>query len=192
MINDKIFGFIYGLALRDATIRVTESGVKDKLLKNVKIKELVKHYAEDIIEGKEPDFYKVAQNIESNKDGVKITFGNIQKLLNMTMKYLYIKYYDDADVRRYFRVCHAPLDGIMRDFVYTKYKDLFGKAPKYRKSMSWSTLELGNKDYIESYKQFQQAVRDIINESKLNMIPIELDYVAWKNDPKEELKNFNE
>ncbi len=114
-IDDVIFDFAFSLALGDATRRVAEDS--DVNLGSNDVKEEVKTYAETIIKGnKGLDFESTVKNIQNiNQD---FTFGKIQKLINMTMKYLYIKYYDNPDVKKRYSLCDAPLDSLMRDFVY--------------------------------------------------------------------------
>ena len=187
-INAHIFDYIYELALRDATTRVLRKGEKAILSENDRIKELVKEYAEGIINGDGTDFYITAREIEDLRGEIDdFTFGNIQKLINMTMKYLYVKYYDNAAIRDRFEKCHAPMDGIMRDFVYRKYRTLFGEKPQFDYDLAWSNLLENDK---KKYEAYQEAVKKIIKKENKKMIPIEFDYVAWGKDPDEELEQF--
>lgn len=126
IINEYVFDFIYGMAINDAMNRV--AGVrkddKVKLGENNKIRESVKGYAESIINGEIIDYDIVEQIIEDNNCSKKVdclNFGKIQKLINMTMKYLYIKYHDDPEVSKNFDKCYAPMDGIMLKFVFESY-----------------------------------------------------------------------
>ena len=87
----------------------------------------MKAYAEAVVDGKYPDFYKYEEQIgrivaKSDVKGHIFGFGNIQKLINMTMKYLFIRYYDNVE-REYFFCCHAPVDSIMRDKVFQELKE---------------------------------------------------------------------
>ena len=71
-------------------------------------------YAQKVLLGKNPCFYDYETRFktELSKEEISgLTFGNIQKLINMTMKYLYIRYYDEC--RENFRCCHAPMDNRM-------------------------------------------------------------------------------
>ena len=141
-----------------------------------------------MINGRESNFYELVQDIYDCREGVDdLTFGHIQKLINMTMKYLYASYYRDKDIRPNFRNCHAPLDRVMRDYVYEKYKLLFTRPPGFRKSISWSRLSFED---IKIYKSYQHAVDVIIKQEKKNMMPIEFDYVAWKKDPLSPIEDF--
>ena len=87
--DDAIFDFAFSMALGDATRRVAEDSDKD--LGNDNVKNEVKKYVDTIIKGsKGVNFDSTVNNIQEFNQG--FTFGKIQKLINMTMKYLYIKY----------------------------------------------------------------------------------------------------
>ncbi len=115
----------------------------------------------------------------------------------MTMKYLYIRYFDDDEVLGNYEQCHAPLDSIMRDFVYWSYILLFGTKPGFDKECSWSKIEEGGiepKYAKENYDYFQKVVSRIIEEKQLNMNKIQFDYEFWDsaadNRTKDKVEQF--
>ena len=186
MVDEKVFDFIYSMALNDAMNRVSKEGDKSKLAGNKGIKEEVKKYANNIISGNETDLKTTINEIKRiNKDSEKqienFTFGKIQKLINMTMKYLYIKYSENDVVKKNYMACHAPMDSIMRDFVYESYYMLYPEKPKnsigFTKECSWSGID--SRDKIMEYYAFQSAINDIIKKKNLHISHIEFDYKYW-------------
>lgn len=177
MINDYIFDFAYGEALNDLYWR-KEAGIKECVEKTEEIKKAVRAYADAVIMGEMPCLYNTAHVIENiciKETDKKLEFGNIQKLINITMKHLYIKYYDTN--RKAFRCCHAPMDDIMRDFVGRAYKKAFKKYLGIS-GVSWSSVS------EEEYKKYQDAIVALINKSESDCLPIEFDYMNWgKNNP---------
>lgn len=204
--NDKIFEFAYELALRDATIRTAYEGDKDKLRENKIATTELKGYIDGIINGNPIEFDEVAEKIEESfkedyvlrkKDSKKpaaFTFGNTQKLINMTAKYMYIATYNNEELRKNFKCCHCPLDTKMRDVVRTKLKEMsensalneeqknialkhMEKLRKYKfGNCAWSRITKDNKGV---YEEFQNAVNFITDINKI--YPIEFDYINWSS-----------
>lgn len=187
-VDKLIFDFVYELALRDAVMRTAYLGDKSELRKNEDAKNIVRDYANETVNSKSFDynkFYKIAEelcrkfNPEIN-DELKFTFGNAQKLLNMTMKYLYIMCYDNKKLRENFRHYHCPMDGIMIDKVKKEFKNCSRKEKEEHigkfKYKSWSRLTFTNKDK-EAYNQFQESVKFLAK--KQNLSPLEYDYYLW-------------
>lgn len=184
MINDYIFDFAYGEALGDLYWR-KKAGVKEEVEKCQTIRECVKDYADKVVEGSNPQFYEYAEKIGSiiiqlkYNDYTQLSFGNVQKLINLTMKYLYIKYYDTK--RENFRCCHAPMDDIMRDIVGKAYRKTFGKNLGISE-VAWSSVDKN------AYAIYQRAINELIKNSHSDCLPIEFDYLNWgKKYPEEEL-----
>ena len=179
--DDAIFDFAFSMALGDATRRVAEDSDKD--LGNDNVKNEVKKYVDTIIKGsKGVNFDSTVNNIQEFNQG--FTFGKIQKLINMTMKYLYIKYYDNSEVRERYSQCYAPLDRLMRDFVYESYIYLnLGGRPGFKKTIVWSKMT-DNTDY----SSFQTAIYEIMNyvDPKQEKIhnKIEFDFMFWEKAKK--------
>ncbi len=195
--DDAIFDFAFSMALGDATRRVAEDSDKD--LGNDNVKNEVKKYVDTIIKGsKGVNFDSTVNKIqEFNQD---FTFGKIQKLINMTMKYLYIKYYDNSEVRERYSQCYAPLDSLMRDFVYKSYYYFTtdnNRKPNNVKAIfdpecSWS--KIGKPDYKrDDYDNYQEAIKKLIEIAKdkglLINNKIEFDYLFWGEAKKLRDKN---
>lgn len=204
-INDCIFDFIYGMAMNDATRQKAYLGSKDNLLDVVEAKKHVKEYIESIYNGRYPCFYRVVDSLK--KDFEKYTefsFGNIQKLVNMTAKYFFISSYHDASKRLLFKLCHCPMDEKMISIVSGKYKSMVKKKPDLkekkteyfvingRESSNWSDVRWSNIRFNgegitskEIYEKYQIMVSELVAELSLSMgeevIPIEYDFIEWSN-----------
>lgn len=192
-VDKLIFDFVYELALRDAVMRTAYWGDKSELRKNEYAKNIVRDYADDIINKKSFDYYDIAKklcdefNSEKNSDH-QFTFGNAQKLLNMTMKYLYIMCYKNNELRDEFQNCHCPMDGIMIDKVINELKKLKSEGDssvqQYTqrgyigklKGKPWSRLVSDDKAV---YEQFQKSVKFLAK--KQDLYPLEYDYFLWNS-----------
>jgi len=99
------------------------------------------------------------------------TFGNAQKLVNMSAKYLYIACYANPEMRMRFDECDCPMDSIMIKGVINEAKEV-GKDNKFKKlrnNTSWSSLSINDGNYEnievfinsipEEYYEFQQWIR---------------------------------
>ena len=215
-ITQKIFEFAYGSGLEDAIRQQAfksdnkgESTVKKPLRNCEEAKETVKGYVDCILHGQKPNFYEVAKMVEKQfdtyiedynrhpEDGKKITgkfrFGNAQKLINMTAKYMFILTYDRPELRERFAQCHCPMDSIMIENVI-KGIDECTKLPENIEKLTtrgwktqlrkpWSQIEY---DSPEQYKTFQTLVAFLAKEKYgENTPPIEYDYLEWKSGEKE-------
>jgi len=193
-VKDKIFAFAYDMAMRDATLQGAFTGKKAELSKNKDARKAVKHYIDQVFDGKfksEDDqddhnncFYITADTV-CEKIGSGFMFGNAQKLINMTVKYMYIACYKNTDLREKFRFCHCPVDSYMLAYVWDELKrnkDDFLKQKGYTKTgrnaftASWSREEKSKGiDEPARYSDFQQAVRRLAKDK----FPIEYDYMHW-------------
>lgn len=144
-IDDKIFRFIYTTAMRDAVSQKAYEGNKKWTEENMvygalksKIEPLViKVLNNTYLSQDEYDtellrvIINVCDYMNSQKECSKFTFGNGQKLVNMTMKYFYITCYSDDLKKENFRYCHCPVDSIMLQKVWSecrkKYKEKTNK-----------------------------------------------------------------
>ena len=188
IIRKEIFEFLFQMALLDATKRVARNNENEILAKDV-VKTSVKNYAESVLNGDNViSFDDTVAAIEANANSV--SFGMIQKLINMTMKYLYIRFYDDDVVSIRFSACDCPMDSYMRDFVYRSYYYLRnnGRRPNGEDAIfdincSWS--KLGDIDNpISNYVNFQKAIDEIIEMAYGRGIKIpnkiEFDYMYFE------------
>ena len=105
----------------------------------------------------------------------QLTFGKCQKLINMTVKYLYTKYYDCPVVAKRFDACDAPMDSIMRDFVFDQYNERFNKKPSFSKTVSWSSMPNKQGDY----SGFQSAIGELIESRKARINSIQFDFLFY-------------
>ena len=140
---------------------------------------------------------KVIEAFEGYRDGdSSFTFGNTQKLINMTAKYIALGIYMD-DCRENFQYCHCPMDGIMVDRVTklagrlvdegeeglrTSLEKFAYKRPRAhdwaaKGEVRWSKLTLENR---KLYEGFQKVVRALAEREGLS--PLELDFCVWGSD----------
>lgn len=184
-IRKDVFNFIYLEALDDATRRTEAASLKCSIEGMESVREIVKEYAESVVHGDNPCFYDYEQKIEDvlyeqGEDYRKFTFGNIQKLINMTMKYLYIQYYD-TDIYKNFACCNVPLDSEMRDLIRKDYGAKF-----ISRECAWSKITRKTTDIkysLDNYINFQAAVAAIVKKNARYRIPLEYDY--YKNNSTE-------
>ena len=224
-IDDKIFNFAYIMAMRDATQQQAFPVANKKLLwekadETVVAYRLLKGYINDILDKdkQEQDFYEIEKDIEKavnefiKTNGIKkvtkkdepesiedavITFGNAQKLINMTAKYMFISAYQDSDKAKLFNQCHCPMDGIMVDKVAkiagrlvdegeeglrASLENFAYKRPRAhdwaaKDEVRWSKLTLENR---KPYEGFQKVVRALAEREGLS--PLELDFCVWGSD----------
>lgn len=198
-IMERIFDFAYNEALNDATLQKAYEGSKKTIEDNVKARSVVNTYINQILEGANPDFWEAAKNVGACIPDTNFTFGNIQKLINMTVKYMFIACYANKGLRENFKDCHCPMDGIMIATVKEKYlnylesngnnkKDKLlqipignGKTSIDISKIRWSKLSFEDSDSETSniiYRNFQEMVS--ILAKKKNVFPIEYDFLLWK------------
>lgn len=194
-IEEEIVAFVYKCALDDAMQRGANRGAgKMKLAGNADIKNLVREFVEDLFAGKNPQVMDYANRISSNVKKASITFGHIQKVLNMAAKYMYFACYGRPDIRTGFQTCDCPMDRKMIREVRKEYKKLKGIPPnkpiceiddatcpsaKWR-NLSWSTIGFPGDTSHEYYVRFQKMVRELAKAKE--MIPVEYDFWLW-NQP---------
>ncbi|MCR5736588.1 MAG: hypothetical protein K6G64_02940 [Eubacterium sp.] len=204
--KEKIFDFVYYEALKDATLRNTcESKSRDVVLGETKvakqIKEEVYNYIKTILNNEMDEdtcietIRKVAKKTKTDAPG--FTFGNAQKLVNMTAKYFFILTYEQEKKRKNFRHCHCPMDESMIEAVkgyHEELKELVKEKDsqcfecfKYKKSIdkSWSTLTMSEEDQ-EKYLNFQKWIKEIsrldsfVKKYGKGNCSLEIDFLLWK------------
>ena len=126
-------------------------------------------------------------------DGLSVnkTICNAQKLINIMVKHTYSFCYFTPKLRENFRYCHCPLDYIMLNEVWKRYKENIGteKRKTTLKNTEFFCRAWGNEgqegdiqpeiyEFPERYLKYQTAIREIIGEGDL--YPIEFDYIVWK------------
>ena len=203
--DNIVFNFIYGCALHDAILQKSYNSTDKKWIRDVSCAQaLVRNYIDCILRGDYKDqnakgdhdkfFISTASAIcqvingEEKNKGFKpiFSFGNAQKLINMTVKHVYAHTFSNPTLDRdCFRHCHCPMDSIMLDKIWKKYKDTFkntkalGKSDEFHEA--WGT-EGGIGPFTalpQRYTAFQKAILDIIEVNNGNIFPIEYDYIFW-------------
>lgn len=131
-------------------------------------------------------------------DDSSFGFGNAQKLINMTAKYIALGIYMD-DCREDFQYCHCPMDGVMVEKVITllegreDIRETFGLEKRGWKGVlrdtAWSKIEKAE----EGYDRFQLIVDSLRgDESVLEVLGaqspvsrLEFDFCVWGSDEDE-------
>ena len=153
-IDERIFDFVYTLAMRDATMQRAYKGVKRQLWKNPgDEKGILKEYIENIFKGYNPNIYTYAELIIKEIDDSQFRFGHAQKLINMTSKYMYIAAYNDVNVRNNFACCHCPMDSSMMKSVLSAVKSYRAKdcyENEYKNTLG-ECLSKKGQDYLDIY-----------------------------------------
>lgn len=185
-----IFSFAYGAGLNDATAQKAYPGESKKFLrKNHAAKDIVKVYIDRILNGENPDFYDVAERLRDSfnkceeKNGCEIlfSFGNAQKLINITVKFMYLAAYSNyAPMRSRFQNCHCPLDRKMgarvkREICKIPEAELPKDIREIKDRGSWKGFDgTWSKIDEKDYKDYQAVVRYLA--AKENLIPLEYDF----------------
>ncbi len=209
-VDDSIFDFVYKMAVSDATMQKAYISKKSSIENNQEVKKTVRKYIDSLFNDTVLDFYDTANEIrdylgelaEYNTDAADdlknvFCFGNIQKLINMSAKYMYISCYNNSELRECFRDCHCPMDSFMISIVRKEYSDFcserrleeslldipYGKGIKPGRDgsrIAWSKKDFNDtgdpRSYIV-YERFQEMVKLLAKDCGL--IPLEYDYVMW-------------
>lgn len=205
-IRAAVFDFIYGCALRDAILQKAFECEDKKWVRDVTVAQaLVRNYIDCILRGdyaspasksRHDEFFISTANavcaaINSARPSscdCTFTFGNAQKLINMTVKHVYAHTYSSPAIRECFRNCHCPMDSVMLGNVWKAYKDTFNDKKRKTDLISsdsfhsaWSKEGTNHPiaDIPERYEKFQKAILDIIAQNKGDIFPIEYDYIFW-------------
>lgn len=213
---DLIFNFAFDMALRDATLQKAYRGTDKKILReNDEARRFVKEYIHDIFIECHPCFYDIEKKVEesynrfigdnklvdSEGKPAQFSFGNSQKLINMTAKYMYITAYTDDAVRAKFQCCHCPMDSIMVERVIKKIGEVARSSKEYEEQINeiaktytpsnltwrqflrqaWSKITTPN---YEQYELFQHFVSYL--SEKEHISSIDLDYYYWSPSDKED------
>ncbi len=180
-IDGAIFDFAYDMAFRDATMRNafrkdgTEENladIKERLSTN--FKPIVREYIDLIFADQHPLPIEYIRRISSdnacelNMNG-RFTFGNAQKLVNMTAKYMFLSCYNNEEMRKLFDKCDCPMDGYMIKMI-DKNTDY-----DFDCNNAWSGITCSNHG---PYDYFQDQIRAKCIEG---IIPLEYDFLNWNN-----------
>ncbi len=193
--QDYLFDFAYGEALRDAINQQSFKGEKKYLYDCEEGKAVVRTYIDDIFKGEHPSFAEAEKNAkaafnkfirnERPESNQSFTFGNTQKLINMTVKYIFISAYAQnyEEFRQLFTDCHCPLDRRMAGTVRREFDKVDDESAQLIKDNNSEYYKIINEDItwskvdVTTYNCYQQMVRLLAEREKL--IPIEYDFVKW-------------
>lgn len=198
---DMIFRFVYTEVIKDAVMRNAYDGKKVWMWDKENIEELaapLMDYIDTLMKGKfknqkqhDRKFCKVAKDLcdvfNKKSEESNFTFGNAQKLINMTAKYFYIACFYDLQKRESFRFCHCPVDTDMLALIWGEkpfFEDRTAVADCYNKTafteswsnMNWVKNEAGEDKMPQRYIDYQKAVRNLVKGQE---IPLEVDYRLW-------------
>lgn len=206
IVDNKIYDFCFDIALHDATLQAAYMDTLDSL---ISIYEYLKSETKDYINcimntNKSIDSIITSEVIckiynseklksfNSERDGrQQFKYGNIQKLVNMTAKYMYISSYNNIHMKNRFKNCDCPIDSIISKKIYDKCveenlkfqdKEHFPKeytnTKKNIRSFFYylSFSKLSESDYLFC----QEMLRDYCELKKIS--PLEFDYKYWKED----------
>lgn len=174
-IDKDIFIFAYKMAFRDAMMRKAfpkNEGEGETNFKAVKKKiydvcrPVVEKYINDIFREEYPEPKDVILSICSICNEERFSFGNAQKLVNMTAKYMFLSSYHDDNKRKLFEKCHCPMDSFMIQKVPQNLEK------KFIHSMAWSKIVVLD---TQAYDYFQEEIRKQCNDC----YPIEYDFLEW-------------
>ena len=204
-ISNKIFEFIYGCAMRDAVLQKAFIGEKAWVEGVEESKNILERYINKVLsnefESQEDhdeiflitanDICKAINNKKPDYAADIFSFGNAQKLINITAKHFYSLCYYDRNLRDSFRYCHCPLDSIMLNKIWKMYKETFGNEARKNKLISaeFFCQSWGNEgvqgniqpelfSFPNRYMKFQSAIRDLIGKD--NLYSVEFDYLIWQ------------
>lgn len=194
-IEGAMVDFAYKCALDDAMQRgANQDGAKTAFADADTIKELVEAFVADLFAGENPQVLDYARRIAREDKSKKLTFGHIQKVLNMTAKYMYFACYRKPELRTCFQASDCPMDRKMISRVrqeYKKWKQIAKNKPipdvddKECPASGWGALawsDIGfpgdkNSSSYSYYERFQKMVKEVAKSKDMN--PIEYDFWLW-------------
>ncbi len=199
--DDNLFHFVYVCAMRDAVLQKAYVGEKKWLwtTETIQAENSVRKYIDHLLEigfqsQKEHDGYFmnvvlevcniINEKITVDKKEGHFSFGNAQKLINITCKYFYITCYKYTDLRNNFKYCHCPMDSILLDYVWKIIKNNQNMT-SFEFKKSWGNEELKNDgdcnfELPDRYMLFQESIRYLASQK--NIFPIEYDFLVWVNE----------
>ena len=202
-LKEQLFDFIYGCALRDAILQLSFRGAKKWIYQVDEAKKALRKYIDKIIlengfsSQAEHDafFLATAKHICGTINGYlgklreicdTFSFGNAQKLINMTVKHFYTVCYSNRMLRRNFQYCHCPMDGIMLQWVWKNYVEQEQRTRAERQQElgssfcdSWGGENFQNVGLPDRYRKFQCIIKKWAG--KKGYSPIEFDFIVWES-----------
>lgn len=190
-LKKELYEFAYSEAVDDSTRRsFSGKTTVENIRKNESAKEAICSYVtKGIKKGVDlSDFLVCCDTVLDSIDDPDFSFGNAQKLINMTVKHLFISCYLDKTYRNSFKSFDCAMDRLMIHKVWMKYKTVFPNDKETRifvlkgirtsdcSKIAWSDLD--KSEGIDIYLKYQNMIRNLAKKEGVS--PIE-----W------ELKEFN-
>lgn len=203
IVRSEVFRFIYVAAMRDAVLQGAYEGER-KWLQTDGTKEAMEKiqvYISKILNGELKDrvihdkafldtaktVCEIINRLEKDKSQKEFfTFGNAQKLINMTVKYIYINTYNDLNLRENFCSCHCPMDRVLLKVVWKECIKNKGDVKSDWFLTSWGKenwKDEKKEDFPDRYACFQNAVINLSeNFHDGKIYPVEYDFLTWGQD----------
>ena len=139
--------------------------------------------------------------IEKNKDECTLTYGDAQKLVNMSLKYIYcLKDFPRKDFKSDISNWHMTIDNYILSWISnhiyekigatnrTKIKDNYYLSncvtkSKFNEKIKWSKLDQG------TYKALQEIIKKIIQDEKISDPPFIAEFYIWQEMKIEKAKS---
>lgn len=108
-----------------------------------------------------------------------MSFGQAQKIVNMTFKYLYCLTDGNNDIRSRFDVCHMPLDSIMLEWLYRNmHYDDYPIVRKYIGTWSGMSENEDEDSRVYAYNYYQKILVQYCDENE--KCQLQLDFENWR------------
>lgn len=118
---------------------------------------------------------KIKETDEGKEEKIQFTYGQAQKWVNMTIKYLYML--NDHTFDNVFDFLHVPVD----NYIFKAVKDEL-KIKKPTKK-SWSRW-----DNYEEYLKYQNDIRKNLKKEKKEISPLRWEFENWLNEAEKEAR----
>lgn len=106
--------------------------------------------------------------------GYGMTYGQAQKIINMTFKYIFcIKNFREKEEK--FKKCHMPLDSIMLEWIVRNTKGI-----EKKRVGTWSSMEYENDGQPEenyAYVDYEKVINTYCSEN--DTYPLKIDFENW-------------
>ncbi|MBQ8791414.1 MAG: hypothetical protein IJZ51_08890 [Ruminiclostridium sp.] len=130
----------------------------------------------------------IIEKVNSYKDDFmadNFTYGQAQKWLNMTIKYMYLMGFWKDEFKNIEKALHIPVDSYIIQAVWEKecveIPLLEDKLPKKgtRGAYSYEKVKRWSKWEYDEYQEFQDSLKKYIDATKQHKTPLEWEAEAW-------------
>lgn len=194
-LNELYKEIISKFALPDMTRHGKNSKTSDKLKKTKSFDYLSEKIIDLLLENHPfDDWHEEICNelIEKNKDKCTLTYGDAQKLVNMSLKYIYcMKDFPKKDFKSDISNWHMTIDNYILSWISnhiykqigttnrTKIKDNYQLSKyetksKFNEKIKWSKLDKG------TYKALQEIIKTILQEENISDPPFIAEFYIWQ------------